>query len=1296
MKIDFKDIMDYATVNRENYQQLKQQIQRCTVIPFVGAGLSACVYPDWNKVLEIIASDIMDLSAKETVLKLLTEEYISSHKDALEQAAKVLENIWTKSIFDNKLYHIFSPEKLEKAEIKEMLCKEAAAVLPVLFPQGVALTTNYDHVLEKMYETYGNGIHACDVLHQERLNKRLKEMSVGSLLIKLHGDVEESSTSVILNSESYNKAYQNDSPLVTTLQKCYNMKNMLFLGCSLEHDRTIAELQKTLEPGSLHFAVYPCEKDGAALQNTVRHFGEKNILPILYPKGQYICVRLILEQLLMELYWDRYCQLPFRIMESESHSDSLAERLAPETRAAAFCGRDKEFRELLHFCKERKEPFLWWAVTGDGGTGKTRISYELSICMRKAGWNVFFLKKYSDYQNIDMPGIQNGKNTLYILDRVIGYEEKIGNWMEEKYQQTKGSIVRVLLLERKSGNFSQDGWLNQILYGAEVPGILEESCYNPQMLDLPPINKEDLKKLIVSYGNICAEDLSSADVIMDQLEKVDSGKTRPLYAILLVEVWKKGDLNKTNTRNKLLEYIWKAEFSRYQTFFINQNKDKTAEAKACAKVFLKLKLAASLVNGIEWSKIHENFQSEWEDIAFREDSRKMMISSLEENYYDGIASMQPDLLADYFILREAEQNKAVFEYIFAKSWKLSSIECFARIQSIMSDFPEKLQFLKQVSDMHLSINSTQQSNMYALLIAGYASLQKDLSYLQQTAIKIAEIMQNRKDNSGLKYPFVLCTALLCCKMNSFEEKWKYLKVILELSYVYNANGKKIFDMMLANITGNCLASFYYLSLTKSEFQKVENERKRLLSEIRHLNPLYFYMLGALFGTTLLTFYVNQKSIQVNILVSLLKELLVTIDKNESVRLIYIQNYMSSLLFQMEKTNGKKIKKIWYQVDEMYHKEAVLLIDRTEKTEIFLPPVCCVWSIREKSLELILRNIYENNQKIVENIVGKKSQTNAAATIKSLYLYAMRFFMNSTDEKSSLEFLGKLKQRYLSASEIKKLDEADVYSYGLMYTYDYYGWNVYCNIVKNSDKLMKQFQLWEFELRSLEDAYDSKQIHDNWIEVLTTSTYTEQDIDVLRKKVKIIKEAYETRKEIPDNGTELARKQYSMALNNLCRLSNNQSECKQIIPLQWALYNETAPDSPEKEAFLWEIAKTINNNVTTAGSLEECQKYSNDIQKIVTFKTIRSDEMKEKILLEYAKSLVNRFLKISSDMADQRNACIQELETLYLNSGERNSSLKDQFLVRLILGLNNAAAACTNIDEALAYLEKKEKLLKLLE
>lgn len=1295
MAITFQDIMNFATVNRENYEQLKQQIQRGTVIPFVGAGLSACVYPDWRKALKMIADDVMDLSAKASALRLLSGKYVNEHEDALEQAAKYLENIWTKSVFDNKLYHIFSPEKLGDAEVTETLHKEAVAVLPKLFSQGVVLTTNYDHVLEEIYRTYGKGIDTCDVLHRERLNKRLREMSLGSLLIKLHGDVEEASTSIILNKESYDRAYQDGSPLIAALHKCYGMKSMLFLGCSLEHDRTMDELQKILEPGSLHFTVFSCEKDGAALQNTIKHMGKKNILPILYPKGQYECVRLVLEQLLMELDLKQYNQLPIKLRECGSGFYSIAERLAPETRTSEFCGRNIEYSKLVDFCLGGKDNFLWWAVTGDGGTGKSRIAVELSIDMRKKGWNVIWLRKYKDYQSFNLSNMQSGINTLFILDRVIGYEAQIGDWIEERYHQSKGTIVRVLLIERKNDNFSQNGWIEQILNSVEMPGILEDHCYNRQMLELQPMDKKDMKHLIISYGGLIGENQSFADEIMEQLEKIDPDRTRPLYAILLIEVWKRGSLNKIDTRNKLLEYILKAEFSRYQTYFSAQNRGISVEAKARAKAFCELKLAATLLNGLELDKIQKYFSEEWEIIADTERARKMIIGDLEENQKHGIAALQPDLMADYYIISEVLKNEPGFEDMFLKCWDINSIECFTRIINVISDFPERLDILKRVLDMPLNISITQQSNMYGLLLTQYALLQNDLSDTQCIVQKLLELMKTVKENVGLKYPLAICITKLCCGMNTFEEKWKYIRALLELGYTHTADGKNTIDMMLANKIGSCLASCYEISLTESEFQKVERERKKLLSEIRPINPLYFYLLGAMFGKSLLTFYMDHGSIQADLLVSLLKELLIKIDKDEGVRLIYIHIYILGLLLQLEKQpNSKKAKRIWYQIDELYNKEVMCLIEKMNTTDNFLPIVFTAWSFREKSLELILRNIYENDKKMVENMLGEESQIHTANEIKYCYTLAMELFIRRADDASISDLLERLKFRYESASENRKADGAFFYSAGLTFIYDHYAWRVFCGEMQITDEYKRLFHIWEIELNLINETYHSEQIHKNWLEVLTTSTFIDQDITVIRNKVKIIEAEYEANKEKKDNAANILRKQYSMSLNNLCRVSKKRSECREIIRLQWKLFDESNAADSQEEALLCEIAKTINNTVKTANSLEECQMYAKEIQKILSFDIIQSEETKDKILLEYGKSLVNSFAQVSPDMAEQRQAYIKELESLYWDSKQRNSDLKDQFLIRWMLGLNNAASTCQNRYEAQEYLMKLEKLNKL--
>lgn len=62
----------------------------------------------------------------------------------------------------------------------------------------------------------------------------------------------------------------------------------------------------------------------------------------------------------MELNLNQYRQLLVKLQEYGNESFSQPKSLVAEMRVATFCGRDKEFGEMLDFCLERNESFLWW------------------------------------------------------------------------------------------------------------------------------------------------------------------------------------------------------------------------------------------------------------------------------------------------------------------------------------------------------------------------------------------------------------------------------------------------------------------------------------------------------------------------------------------------------------------------------------------------------------------------------------------------------------------------------------------------------------------------------------------------------------------------------------------------------------------------------------------------------------------------------------------------------------------------------------------------------------------------
>jgi HAD superfamily phosphoserine phosphatase-like hydrolase len=122
-------------------------------------------------------------------------------------------------------------------------------------------------------------------------------------LLKLHGDYEDASSRILTLSE-YKREYGatfpeevNESlqvPLV--LGQALAAGPLLFLGCSLKKDRTLAVIRQLAAryPGIVHFALL---SDAEAEESRLAQLNQWNIRPIFYPAGQYSAVEAFLEQL---------------------------------------------------------------------------------------------------------------------------------------------------------------------------------------------------------------------------------------------------------------------------------------------------------------------------------------------------------------------------------------------------------------------------------------------------------------------------------------------------------------------------------------------------------------------------------------------------------------------------------------------------------------------------------------------------------------------------------------------------------------------------------------------------------------------------------------------------------------------------------------------------------------------------------------------------------------------------------------------------------------------------------------
>lgn len=273
------------------FAALKKAVTTGFVIPFVGAGMSVSAgLPSWTSYLLQLCRDAnLDATAMKERLRE-TGDYEGAINDILSKIGFL--------VFERDFDRDFTVQDVVDG---------AVTILPKLF-RRCAITTNFDRVLEKVYEQ--EGVHFMDtVTGRGNVNAFYRAIPAGDrYLLKLHGKVGNAAERVLLKGE-YEAAYgQEDdvhfeSPLPKLLRRLYLSYSFLFLGCSLATDRTVLTFMKVAqEVGGdqlpHHYAVLECPENADEERIINQRLADCHITPIWYPEEEYGKVQEILELLL--------------------------------------------------------------------------------------------------------------------------------------------------------------------------------------------------------------------------------------------------------------------------------------------------------------------------------------------------------------------------------------------------------------------------------------------------------------------------------------------------------------------------------------------------------------------------------------------------------------------------------------------------------------------------------------------------------------------------------------------------------------------------------------------------------------------------------------------------------------------------------------------------------------------------------------------------------------------------------------------------------------------------------------
>lgn len=344
----FAEIIDYcAQDNRNVFHNLLSRCKSGYAVPYIGAGLSMFTgLPSWTGFLDMLRGQCPD--------KNFSLDNPLMAADVIEEQ---LGSTRFYEYFQKEFHHDMSDDWWRELLINYNVSNQAVSIIPRLF-HGPVITSNYDKIIEAVHDFKIEVAKPEEIKKLEYTNDEVKH-----LLYKVHGCISQPEK-VIFTGKSYEIYYSSNSSHVKILSKFFKRFNLLFLGCSLNMlnmDKPIELWETLVNSGQQHYALLPCaERD---FENRRKELESINIYPIFYPVGKHECVRIILEELLIE-----------------KESDSIKVPVYNQEKFP-FVGRSEILDEIKTNLNNQNNSVLF--LSGIGGVGKTRIACEYARLNKK-------------------------------------------------------------------------------------------------------------------------------------------------------------------------------------------------------------------------------------------------------------------------------------------------------------------------------------------------------------------------------------------------------------------------------------------------------------------------------------------------------------------------------------------------------------------------------------------------------------------------------------------------------------------------------------------------------------------------------------------------------------------------------------------------------------------------------------------------------------------------------------------------------------------------------------------------
>lgn len=694
----------------KSHPQFHQTIQTAPLVYLFGAGISSALTDNrscswWQWIVNGIAK-MKDRTLAAAYEKSITAD--DSTDNLVAVVGKVISATKADGAYRDWMQESFETQSVTNLSLGDILKK-------LLIPQDVFVTTNYDLMLEE-----ATGLSALTYEEPDKAFAMI-DRKKSEAVLHIHGvyDSGRGIDNIVADKTQYD-AVLNDQG-AQFIQHILGTRTLIFVGCGqTTEDANISrfiQFAKTyLHMDRTYYFLYKIGKEPVGLPDNIE----------LIPYGDaYADLPEFLEDLAQERLRAVYEKSPVigrTVQTHKADAYGLSEyHYANEY--LKFWGRKTELAQLYNFL-ETDSPFRWWALTGQGGAGKSRLAYEL-LKRYQNGWFGFFLNFHVTETQAEQ--FEPFNDTFIIVDYVKGNESQIAKTASILIDCFKNTDykLRILFLERDNLLLS-GSWYHTLEMSWDIFHRAEfhDAEYNVDLITrkhrflyLDDLDDEAVVGLI---GNICEKKGLPADRSRDIKLKEEYGqkfeqlKFRPLFLQIFVEAWIDNGcqaVEYTGYRD-LLEVVVNREQER-----ILQMLDGDVSVFN-ALIFLIIR--ASVSDGITLRELEALYPVQWNTVrAFVKThslAGKQKIEYLQsvlgdtaqavDQMEDMLKPLYPDMIKEFMFLYYLDEDDR--QRISEELWEHCPVEYNMFLSRCLMDFQSEeglISYIRKVSDDCTDLNA---------------------------------------------------------------------------------------------------------------------------------------------------------------------------------------------------------------------------------------------------------------------------------------------------------------------------------------------------------------------------------------------------------------------------------------------------------------------------------------------------------------------------------------------------------------------------------------------------------------